>query len=98
MLGLLFATVGRPFTPAVIGEVQQDSAAAEAGLQPGDRIVAVDQEPLESFEQLQGIVRDQPDVPLTFTIERDGQTHGRDRHAARDRRSRIASARSTGSG
>jgi regulator of sigma E protease len=73
VLGLLFATVGRPFTPAVIGEVQEDSAAAEAGLQPGDRIVAVDQEPLESFEQLQGIVRLQPDVPLTFAIERDDQ-------------------------
>jgi regulator of sigma E protease len=53
--------------------VQPDSAAAEAGLEPGDRIVAVDQAPLESFEQLQGIVRVQPGVPLTFSIERDGQ-------------------------
>jgi regulator of sigma E protease len=74
VLGLLFSTVGRPFTPAVIGEIQEDSAAAAAGLQPADRIVAVDREPLASFEQLQGIVRGQPDVPLTFTIERDGQT------------------------
>jgi regulator of sigma E protease len=74
VLGLLFATVGRPFTPAVIGEVQPDSAAAEAGLLPRDRIVAVDQEPLASFEQLQGIVREQPGVPLAFTIERDGQS------------------------
>jgi regulator of sigma E protease len=72
VLAVLFSTVGRPFTPAVVGEVPQDSPAAEAGLQPGDRIVAVDQEPLGSFEQLQGIVRDKPDVPLTFTIERDG--------------------------
>jgi regulator of sigma E protease len=74
VLALLFATVGRPFTPAVIGEVQQGSAAAEADLLPGDRIVAVNQEPLASFEQLQGIVRNQPGVPLTFAIERDGQT------------------------
>jgi regulator of sigma E protease len=73
VLGLLFATVGRPFTPAVIGEIQADSAAAAADLQPGDRIVAVDQEPLGSFEQLQGIVRGQPGVALTFTIERAGQ-------------------------
>ncbi|MEM7020967.1 MAG: RIP metalloprotease RseP [Pseudomonadota bacterium] len=73
VLALLFSSVGRPFTPAVIGEVQPDGAAAEAGLQPEDRIVAVNQEPLGSFEQLQGIVRNQPDVPLTFTIERAGE-------------------------
>ena len=37
-LALLFATVGRPVTPAEVGEVQAGSAAAEAGLAPGDRI------------------------------------------------------------
>ena len=43
-LGLLFATVGRPVTPAEVGEVQPGSAAEAAGLLPGDRIVAVDGE------------------------------------------------------
>ena len=33
-LALLFATVGRPFTPAEVGEVQADSPAAAAGLVP----------------------------------------------------------------
>jgi regulator of sigma E protease len=73
-LAMLFATVGRPFTPAEVGEVQADSPAAAAGLMPGDRIVAVDGEPLESFEQLQGIVRGRPEETLTFTIERAGET------------------------
>jgi regulator of sigma E protease len=74
VLGLLFATVGRPVTPAVVGEIQPASAAEAAGLRPGDRIVAVDGEPLESFEELQGIVRDSPGVPLAFTVERAGET------------------------
>jgi regulator of sigma E protease len=72
-LGLLFATVGRPVTPAEVGEVQPDSAAAEAGLLPGDRIAAVDGAALASFEELQVIVRDSPGTTLTFTIERAGE-------------------------
>jgi regulator of sigma E protease len=72
-LALLFALVGRPFTPAEVGDVQPDSAAAAADLRPGDRIVAVDGEALESFEQLQAIVRDAPGERLAFTIERAGQ-------------------------
>ena len=73
-LALLFATVGRPFTPAEVGEVQPDSPAAAAGLMPGDRIMAVETDPLESFEELQLIVRGHPAEPLTFTIERAGET------------------------
>ncbi len=71
-MAILFATVGRPFTPAEVGEVQPDSAAAVAGLQPGDRITAVDQQPVESFEELQFIVRGSPGVALTFALERGG--------------------------
>jgi regulator of sigma E protease len=60
-------------TPAEVGEVQQGGAAEEAGLEPGDRIAAVNGEPLASFEELQVIVRDAPEVTLTFTIERAGE-------------------------
>ncbi|MGH6944776.1 MAG: RIP metalloprotease RseP [Geminicoccaceae bacterium] len=73
VLAFLFATVGRPFTPAQVGEVQPDSAAEAAGLAPGDRIVAVNGNEIESFEQLQVVVRDSPGVPLTFAIERQGE-------------------------
>jgi regulator of sigma E protease len=73
-LALLFATVGQAFTPAEVGEVRPDSAAEAAGLQPGDRILAVDGEAVDSFEQLQVIVRTSAGEPLTFTIERNGET------------------------
>ncbi len=73
VLSLLFVFSGRPFTPAVVGEVTADSPAAAAGLEPGDRINAVDGAEVDSFESLQGMVRDQAEVPLAFTIERNGE-------------------------
>lgn len=74
VLAILFAAVGRPFTPAEVGEVQPQSAAEEAGLQPGDQILAVNGREIESFEALQLIVREAPGQPLTFTLDRDGET------------------------
>ncbi len=64
--------IGPPLTPADVANVRSDGAAEEAGLLAGDRIVAVDGEPLRSFEDLQAIVSTSPNVDLLFTIERDG--------------------------
>lgn len=66
--------IGPPLTPADVANVRPDGAAAEAGLQAGDRIVAVDGEPLVSFEDLQAIVSQSADIELTFTIEREGES------------------------
>jgi regulator of sigma E protease len=74
MLAILFTVAGRPFTPPVVGEVLPDGAAAAAGIQPGDRIVGVGGNPIESFEELQEIVRDSADQTLRFELVRDGQT------------------------
>jgi regulator of sigma E protease len=73
VLAFLFAAFGRPFTPAEVGDVQADSAAAEAGLEAGDRITAVDGEALSSFEELQAIVRNSPEVELVLSIDRAGE-------------------------
>ena len=66
--------IGPPLTPADVANVRSDGAAAEAGLQAGDRITAVDGEPLVSFEDLQAIVSESADVELLFTVARDGQS------------------------
>ncbi len=72
LLAGLFSFVGQPFTPAVVGSVQEDSAAEEAGILAGDRIIAIDGGEIERFEEVQRIVRLAPDQPLRVTVLRDG--------------------------
>ncbi len=69
----LFALVGQPFTPAGVGEVDPNSAAARAGFQPGDMIVAIDGAKIERFEQVQHIVLAHPGDRLNVTVERNGK-------------------------
>lgn len=61
-------------TGAVIASVESGSAGAEAGLQEGDRVLAIDGEPVASFEELAGIVSaEAPNSTVTFLVERSGE-------------------------
>lgn len=71
VLSLLYVFSGRPYTPAVVTDVREGSPAAAAGILADDRITAVDGEPVESFQDLQGIVQHQAEIPLAFSILRD---------------------------
>jgi len=59
--------------PAVIEGVKHNSAAAQAGLQPGDRIVKVDGIDNPTWEQLQPRVWLSANQPLTVSIQRGDQ-------------------------
>jgi regulator of sigma E protease len=59
--------------PAVIEGVKHDSAAAQAGLQAGDRIVKVDNIDNPTWEQLQPRVWLSANQPLTVTVQRGAQ-------------------------
>jgi regulator of sigma E protease len=72
LLGGLFSIYGQPFTPPVIGGVQPGSAAEAAGLKPGDRITAINGETIERFEEVQRIVRLNPQETLRISVVRDG--------------------------
>lgn len=69
----IFMTVGRPTTPAVLGGVQPDSPAAEAGLLAGDRVVAIDGTPIDRFEEIQRLVPLNAGTPMQVDVLRDGE-------------------------
>lgn len=58
---------------AFIDSVMSQSAAADAGLEPGDLIETVDGEPVSTFADLQKIVETGQGAPLTLGINRAGE-------------------------
>jgi regulator of sigma E protease len=71
---VLFATVGQQLTSTVVGDVQTGSAAAAAGLEPGDKIVALNGQPVSRFEDVAAVVMLGLGEPLHLKIQRAGKT------------------------
>ncbi|MBV9734423.1 MAG: RIP metalloprotease RseP [Acidisphaera sp.] len=69
---LLFATAGQPVALPVVGDVLAGSAAARAGLQPQDRVLAIDGAPIRDFTDIQRIVMAHPGAALALRVQRDG--------------------------
>ena len=63
--------------PAVIAGIRHDSAAAKAGLQPGDRIVRIEDIENPTWEQVYFKVVLNPNQPVNVTVRRGGQTFQR---------------------
>lgn len=62
---------------AVIGDVVPDGAAMKAGLQPGDRVTAVNELPVLYWEDLENAVRNFAGSEVTIRFVRDGRTFER---------------------
>lgn len=67
-----FMVGGRPVTEPVLGGVVENSAAAEAGMLAGDRILTIDGKSIERFEDIQTIVLLGNGQPMDIVVERDG--------------------------
>jgi regulator of sigma E protease len=68
----VFAIFGRQTTSARVDTVQPASAAQAAGFMPGDLVVAIDGEKIDSFAEMQRIVSVNAGDPLNIEIERGG--------------------------
>jgi regulator of sigma E protease len=68
----IFAIYGRMTTAARVDAVLPDSAAAAAGLKPGDVVLAIDGKAIESFSDMQRVVSASAGRTLTLRIDRGG--------------------------
>jgi len=74
VLAILFATLGQQLTSTVVGKVYPDSAAAQAGILPGDKILALNGQSVHRFEDIADVVLLGLGEPLKVTIQRGGAT------------------------
>ena len=69
--------VGLPtlVNPSVIGYVEPGSDEEKAGIKPGDRIVAIDQTPVDSWQKILMTTALAPTNVFNLTLVRDGKTN-----------------------
>lgn len=68
-----FSTVGMPQTKNVVFKVEPNSAAARAGIQPGDRILLIADRETPTFEDIANIVLMRPGEMTTAMVDRHGK-------------------------
>lgn len=73
LLFVVYGLIGVPTTAWRVREITDGSAAAAAGVQPGDRLLTVDGEPVGRFSNLSTLLATKGGLETTFTYERDGQ-------------------------
>jgi regulator of sigma E protease len=69
----IFMTVGKQITSARVDTVQAGSAAQAAGFAPGDLVLSINGDTIESFSDMQRIVSISAGEPLSIVVERGGK-------------------------
>jgi regulator of sigma E protease len=68
----IFMLYGMQTLTPRVDEVQAGSPAAVAGFEPGDMVLAIDGQKIDSFADMQRIVADSAGEPLQITVDRKG--------------------------
>jgi len=71
IFALVFMILGKPVIPSVIGRVTEGGAVAQANIKTGDRIVAVDGRPVQSWDDVLQAVQDLKGGTIQFTVKND---------------------------
>jgi regulator of sigma E protease len=70
----VFSIYGKQTVTPEVAQVAAASAAERAGIKPGDVIVAIDGQPIETFQQLQAMVGGAAGRTIGVTVRRGGES------------------------
>jgi regulator of sigma E protease len=73
LLMVVFLFYGVPVLSNLVGAVEPDSPAAQAGIQKGDRIVAVDDKAVAAWDDLSSAIKQSGGQPLSLRVQRNGE-------------------------
>ncbi len=62
-----------PPLPPVVGELRKGWPAEKAGIQPGDKIIALNGETIHDWYELTHVIHNSPGVPVELQVERKGE-------------------------
>jgi regulator of sigma E protease len=73
LLMVVFLFYGVPVLSNLVGAVEPDSPAAQAGIQKDDRIVAVDGQAVTAWDDLSSAIKQSGGQPLALRVQRSGE-------------------------
>lgn len=73
LLAFLYLFNGQPYTATTVASVMENSAAAEAGFKAGDKVLSIDGQTMDSFEDIRRTISLNIGTPVTIRLERDGK-------------------------
>ena len=75
IFAVLSMTSGDKKTHPVIGELEPFSPIAQAGLKEGDKIIAINKQPVKSISEVRKLIFNNPNTALNIKVETLGKTH-----------------------
>ncbi len=73
-MAVMFMVLGQQVAEPVVGKVMPESAAAEAGIHEGDRLVRINDQAVERFDDVKRLIMLFGLNPITVVVDRDGAT------------------------
>lgn len=75
LFSFFFLIWGKPAVPTIITGVEPGMPIYEAGIRPGDKVLAVEGIPVESMKEIKALIEPKRDTPLTLTYQHEDVVH-----------------------